>query len=411
MPDNNLSLTLYRQRRSVELLRQQLFAETDLTKMEARLQALAAAEQELRSLGPQEEAAKAKTDIPPIKLGTPGSHGAAGGQLMGAETTGLDVQVLLRMSHIPTGHVHLLDAEKTPLVTYRLTYHGGGYARLRLTSYVEGYSAQSITTLELTASSPGQEVNHLPVFFADRIHTVTELTRAALNTQVDDLDRKTEQQNTIPIWLLARTSAYLSVRDPAAHCWIDMSPYLAAWVTPNAPEVMEVLRRAADLHSEGQIVGYQVGAKGVEEQVRAIYAALKERDIHYVNSVISFGASSGEYMQRVRLPREALENKSANCLDGTILMASLLEAASLNPGIVLIPGHALLAWETNDHSNQWDYLETTMIGTQDFETAQKAGQLLATKQKEMAGQFDDPAYFRLLSLASLRTEQGIVPME
>ena len=116
-------------------------------------------------------------------------------------------------------------------------------------------------------------------------------------------------------------------------------------------------------------------------------------------------------MQRVRLPREALENKSANCLDGTILMASLLEAASLNPGIVLIPGHALLAWETNDHSNQWDYLETTMIGTQDFETAQKAGQLLATKQKEMAGQFDDPTYFRLLSLAGLRTEQRIVPME
>ena len=116
-------------------------------------------------------------------------------------------------------------------------------------------------------------------------------------------------------------------------------------------------------------------------------------------------------MQRVRLPRKSIEDKSANCIDGTVLMASLLEAASLNPGIVLIPAHAFLAWETQDGNGQWDYLETVMIGSHDFQAAHQAGQAMAKRQKARAKQFDDSHYFRLLSLPDLRVRRGITPME
>ncbi len=69
------------------------------------------------------------------------------------------------------------------------------------------------------------------------------------------------------------------------------------------------------------------------------------------------------------LPRESLEDKQANCIDGAVLFATLLEAASLNPALVIVPGHAFVAWETWSGSNVWNYLETTMIGTHSFQEA------------------------------------------
>ena len=85
--------------------------------------------------------------------------------------------------------------------------------------------------------------------------------------------------------------------------------------------------------------------------------------------MIDFGAGPGQVTQRTRLPRESLRHKSANCIDGTVLMASLLEAASLHAAIVLVPGHAFVGWETWPGTDEWDYLETTMIATHDFEAA------------------------------------------
>ncbi len=412
MSDNALAkakLTEHRQRRKVELLRQQLYAQPDPSQSPELSQVLRQAEEELHRLE-KERRTKEQVKGRGVLLDTGGEGEKPGGIMLGPDTTGIDAQVLLRLSHVPTGIVHLLHAERTPLVTFRVSYTGDEYVRLRLISFVERYSAQAIDTVELFADQ-SVEINQLPTFFPDRIEPVTELTRATLHIRIDDLDGKTEQQSSFPIWLLARTSAYNGVEDPTTGKWIDLSVYYAAWVTPNAPEVMQVLRRAADLHPDRQIVGYQVGAEGVEEQVKAIFNALKAEDIVYINSVLSFGATRGEYMQRVRLPRESIENKSANCIDGTVLIASVLEAASLNPGIVLVPGHAFVAWETQDGNGQWDYLETTMIGKHEFEAAHKSGQIQAKRQKALFDQVKDSYYFQLLSLPDLRARYGITPME
>jgi hypothetical protein len=102
-----------------------------------------------------------------------------------------------------------------------------------------------------------------------------------------------------------------------------------------------------------------------------------------VNSVIDYGAGPGEVTQRTRLPRESLAQKSANCIDGTVLLTSLLEGASLNPAVVLVPDHAFVGWETWDGSGEWSYLETTMIGSAEFETACQS----ATKQYEKVSRY------------------------
>jgi hypothetical protein len=406
----HIKLAQYRQQQKVQRLHQLIYSHSDPTQAsEFDSEPLEQAEAELHRLNQQRRQLEAQSKKGILFEMSSGKH--AGEEMMGKDTTGIEVQVSLRMSHIPTGIAHLLEVKEKPLITYHLKYSGKKYVRLRLISYIDGYSSRAIETVELTAKNSEATVNQLPVFFADRLRGVTELTRATLHIQVDDLDQKTERQSTFPIWLLARTSAYNGVYDPAKGKWIDLSYYCAAWVTPNDAEVMRLLRRAAELHPEKHISGYQVDKAEVHKQVEAIYNALKAEEITYIHSITSFGAGKMENMQRVRLPRESLLNKSANCIDGTVLMASILEAASLNPALVFVPGHAFLAWETQEGNNDWDFVETTMIGTDDFNAAVKSGRLQAARQKKKAKQTLNPEEFSLFSLAELRSQRGIMPME
>ena len=393
---DELHLAEKQQRTRLEGLRARLYAQPALAQEAAFSTQLLAAEEAYRRLEEARLNAEAQAAQGVLMQVKPPPNS----QFLGPGTTGIEATVLLRQSHVPLGVVHLLEAEKNPLVSFRIRYLGDVYTRVRVSSFVEEYSAKAITTVELDRDNPEREIKHLPTFFPERIRTVAEITRATLHIQIDDLDKTTEQENTFPIWLLARTSAYLWVTDPANKQRIDLTHLMGAWVTPNAEEVLLRLRRAADFHPEKKIIGYQGDAEEVEAQVKAIYEALQEQQIQYVNSTLCLGASRGERMQRIRLPREALETKSANCIDGTVLMASLLEAASLNPAIVLLPGHALLGWERAEGSNDWDYLETTMISTSSFEEARQAGQLQVRNRAT-----------RLLPLSELRLVFGVTPME
>lgn len=168
---------------------------------------------------------------------------------------------------------------------------------------------------------------------------------------------------------LSGNSSFNAVGNPSTGEIIDLTHYYGAWVMPYDERVQERIRAAADLLASKQLWGYQGDPTGVPQQVKALFDSLRAQGMTYVNYVIDYGAAEGSYSQRTRLPRESLRLKSANCIDGTVLMASLLEGASLNPAIVLVSGHAFVAWETWSGSNQWQFLETTLMGTSTFEDA------------------------------------------
>jgi hypothetical protein len=332
---------------------------------------------------------------------------ASESNLLGPATTGLDVKVDLRMSSVVTSIVHLFEAKQQPLVSFTIVNSKTDTKRLKLVAYVEGFSARSVETIEVEHLIPAKTAL-LPTFFPDRLARLTELTRATVNVEVQDLDAKTEVHRTIPVWLLARTTAPLKIKDPSTGTWQDMTRYLGAFVTPNAPPLLSYVRKALDKHPQKRLVGYQVDAAEVTSQVRAIYDALVDSRISYVNSIIDFTPEIGMNNQRVRLPRESLSDQSANCIDGTVLFASLLEAISLNPAIVIVPGHAFLAWETGRNSNEWKYLETTMVSTHTFDEACTQAELTAAAWKASAGA--GPAMLTLWSMRELRA-QNITPLE
>jgi len=326
---------------------------------------------------------------------------------LGPESTGLEAEVKLGMSQVPTSLVNLLDPAENPLVIISVQYvgppGGGGnlIKRVRISSYVEGYSAVAVSTVELRRGANAVSVSQLPTFFPAKLDTVQELTRASLNVTVEHLDdSKLELQTTANIWLLPRTAAVLEMKDPSTGKWKDLYRYLTAYVTPNAPEVMSFLTDAKKHAPGGSFVGYQPPKAGVTDQVKAIYDALKSRGTSYVNSLTAFANPEALTSQRVRLPSESLKDTNANCIDGVVLFASLLEAISLNPALMLVSGHAFLGWRSWPDGD-WKYLETTLIGSGSFDEA-------CAKGEEIARQFGSLA--QSFPLDEARTKYHITPI-
>ena len=263
----------------------------------------------------------------------------------GMATTGLEVKVHLRMAQAPTSYYHLLDPEQDRSSPVRCTLprRTESTRRVRVTSSIEDYSAKAINTFEL-APNHTHPFDQLPTLFHDRIRDLNELTRATLNILVEDLDGKVELTGDLPNLAPGANDGAAVHPDPKTGDRRDMTRYLGAFVTPNAPSLMKFLRAAAEHHPDKYLVGYQGNPDQVPSQVEALFDALKnEANITYVNSVISFSPDQGFAGQRVRLPRESLADGQANCIDGTVLFASLLEGISMNPAIVTVPGHALLS--------------------------------------------------------------------
>ncbi len=335
-----------------------------------------------------------------------------GGTYRGSTTTGLVATARLRMNYVPTAIYHLLDENEHPLVECEVKNSAPQTRRVRVSSYIEGYTAPAIESVEIERGQT-YRFSQLPTLFPERLRDLHELTRATLNVQIDDLDGKIELHKTVPIWLLSRNSAPLRVRDPASGGWNDLTRYLGAFVTPNEPTIMGFLRRVVEHHPQRMLFGYQPD-RDVEIQVQAIFEALRQdANVTYVNSTINFNPEEGARSQRVRLPRQSLQEQQANCIDGTLLFASLLEAISLNPALVIIPGHAFVGWSLDKKGEHWDYLETTVIGDPavDFATARNLGRQKAATFEKLANERNDPLSFIRWSVRDLRTKLNITPLE
>lgn len=122
-----------------------------------------------------------------------------------------------------------------------------------------------------------------------------------------------------------------------------MPELLAAFSMPNDPAVDRVLREASLILRKASkpdgIDGYQGGSRQrVWEIASAIYSAIANLGITYAVPPASFERDG----QKVRLPSQIVDTRVATCLDSTMLFASALEQAGLNPIVVLPKGHAVV---------------------------------------------------------------------
>ena len=100
-------------------------------------------------------------------------------------------------------------------------------------------------------------------------------------------------------------------------------------------------------------------ADNVIDYLRIVYEFLQGYGINYINVPGTFFDDSQECL----LPDEVLTSGGGNCIDGTVLFASLLEQLGVRPVITYAPGHAFIGVDSgpSGYNVIWP-LETTVMG-------------------------------------------------
>lgn len=144
----------------------------------------------------------------------------------------------------------------------------------------------------------------------------------------------------------------------------DLTWMFAAYVNENHPWVDEVTKEALQAGIVEQFDGYQSGdPDAVLSQVFAVWNVLQRRGMKYSDISTESAASDKVFSQHVRLFDESVKATQANCVDGSVLFASVLRKIGIHPYLVLVPGHCYLAFDLDAQGESIIGLETTMMGS------------------------------------------------
>jgi hypothetical protein len=164
----------------------------------------------------------------------------------------------------------------------------------------------------------------------------------------------------------------------------EMGWMFAAYVNENHPLLDKILQEAL----ETKIVsGFRVTTHEHDEtvkQVFAIWSALQKRGLQYSSTTTTPGGSETVLSQYVRFLDQSLASTQANCVDGSVLFASILRKISIEPFLVTVPGHMYVGFYLGAGKSQFAGLETTILGLPDAADEKKPGEppaLAALREK------------------------------
>ena len=185
---------------------------------------------------------------------------------------------------------------------------------------------------------------------------------------------------------------------------------IAAYVLPNHPVIQSILN-ASSSHlkrwtGDSSIIGYQMrDRKRIHLITAAIFYAIKEMGIRYATTETGFELNG----QKIRLPDKLNKYLIGNCLDITLLFAGCLEAAGLNPLLLITQNHAFSGvWLIDETFSDvfvddilplkkridldeicvFDSISVTSDRQFSFEEAIKSGRVLLNQEKDFCGCID-----------------------
>lgn len=332
-------------------------------------------------------------------------------------------------------------------ITFTLTNYGTDERIIRASAWYDEYSSKAITTVEIPPDET-VELDVMIVLNEEKVRAITTTTLFNLAWVVEEWDGDYWQiieEGTAPIEVYPMDTMVWEISDGEGGS-IDTTEYIAVFVTPQAPAVRELLVASKEyvdpaydpmyekLGLSRTLAGYQFGDLPDEAwyihtglHAKAVYNALRYTyDVRYLDMTVSFGTQG--YVQRVNTPEESLRSTSANCVDGSVLFASALEAMGIDAYIISLPTHAYVAWKHDPSpANTPGYenpdglpllnpddltaLETTMIGDYEFGEAVAYGNEQLGKDWDLFNDFENPdaKEYRLIDIGYARDE-GIYPL-
>lgn len=147
-----------------------------------------------------------------------------------------------------------------------------------------------------------------------------------------------------------------TIRILAPNEWFNSRPYYQSLVTfsqPNDHTIVPVLQEGMQILSKatgsGAMQGYQAGPERAIQIAGAIFEALRERNIHYINPPASFENTG----QKIRPSSKVLQDKMGTCIDLAVTYAAVAEQAGLHPAIFILRGHAIAGiFTSEDHMSR-----------------------------------------------------------
>lgn len=163
----------------------------------------------------------------------------------------------------------------------------------------------------------------------------------------------------------------------------DLSILFGAYVNEDSPMIDQFLNNALRFNQKNNAinsftylsygwVGYSYGKMYLLKQVTSILSYLHSLGMTYSSITNTSNYSSQIVSQYVRTINESMYLQNANCVDGSVLLASILEKIGIHCFLVVEPGHMYLAFSTDENMNGVSsptdiskllFIETTLIGS------------------------------------------------
>ncbi len=293
------------------------------------------------------------------------------------------VTYFARDEGLPAYQAHLLGTLSHLFPEIAIENPTSHKVQVELRGALQGFTvADAVATRDL---APGEKVKGFLDGTLDfqKLDAVSAPTNATYAVQLL-VDGKVVSAFSQVIRVLPKSTVFWTGADPKKIDPIELGVVVGSLTTPHDSwkEVDKLLRAAAPRSARGALVGYQyqtptstldADAAGASDQLAALYATLAASGYVYTSVAQDFFAGS----QTVRFPSESLRNKSGNCIDGSLVFASALEAIGMAPFVVFVPGHAFVGVHIGKKGTpSWDsafFVETTVLSTTPFQQAIQLG--------------------------------------
>jgi hypothetical protein len=133
-------------------------------------------------------------------------------------------------------------------------------------------------------------------------------------------------------------------------------------INEDNPKIDDVLKEALSTRIINRFIGYQRDSMSVINQVYALWNVLQRRHFKYSSISNSSLSSNFVFAQRIRTFDDAMKSSQINCVDGSVLFASLMRAINITPILVRLPNHMFVGFYTDKQHRNKKFIETTMIG-------------------------------------------------
>ena len=311
-------------------------------------------------------------------------------------------------SPLITPIAHLYGTKLDDFVIVTIKNDNSESVKVVVTSEISGFTNKAIDTVTVAAKST-EEIRQNPRLTTAAIDELDSERPADLHllvTYLDNGSQKTLLDQTNQTLITSRRDFPWYIKGMSQQADFDLLP---AMVTPSDPAVEQLIRAAANYDpSKAMVSGYEsdLDADGsVYQRLADLWKAeTSDFSLTYISTTISFAPGQS---QRIRLPAEVLTQSSGNCIELVLLYAAAVEALGMQPVVVLIPGHAYLGVRVDGTSDQYYFVETTMIGQATFDEAVTyAGDEFDTAQPHLGAGDQDYGW---VSITADRAD-GILPI-